>query len=188
MLARLRTDAPDLKTNKGAHYADVLERLAKDRIDNTPRGPESDLTSRPPDEGALKPSKIGSGPRIDKRELTIAEERRYRDKQHLRFVASQPCIVCGRQPSHAHHLTFAQPRGLSIKVSDEFTVPLCAVHHDELHRSGFEIKWWTDLMLEPEPLAAELWGKSRGTAAQDATPRQSAHIPPQSTQLERQAS
>ena len=64
--------------------------------------------------------------------------RRLRDKTHLRFVAKQPCLVCGRQPCDAHHLRFAQSRGLGLKVSDEFTVPLCRAHHRELHRTGRE--------------------------------------------------
>src|ERR1019366_8392308 len=63
--------------------------------------------------------------RIDKSVLTIAEPKRLRDKAHLRFVASLACLVCGRQPSDPHHLRFAQPRALGLKVSDEFTVPLC---------------------------------------------------------------
>src|SRR6476660_4614568 len=46
--------------------------------------------------------------RIDKSQLTIAEPKRLRDKAHLKFVASQPCLVCGRQPSDPHHLRFAQ--------------------------------------------------------------------------------
>jgi Rad52/22 family double-strand break repair protein len=71
--------------------------------------------------------------RIDKSQLALAEPKRIRDKAHLKFVASQPCSVCGRQPSDPHHLRFAQPRGLGLKVSDEFTVPLCRVHHRQLH-------------------------------------------------------
>ena len=74
--------------------------------------------------------------RIDKSVLAIPVARRLRDKTHLRFVAKQPCLVCGRQPCDAHHLRFAQSRGLSLKVSDEFTVPLCRAHHRELHRTG----------------------------------------------------
>jgi hypothetical protein len=35
-----------------------------------------------------------------------------RDKDHLKFVSKQPCVVCGREPSDAHHLGFAQPRAL----------------------------------------------------------------------------
>jgi hypothetical protein len=78
----------------------------------------------------------------DKSVLTIAEPKRLRDKAHLKFVASQPCLVCGRQPSDPHHLRFAQPRALGLKVSDEFTVPLCRGHHRQLHQAGNEVTWW----------------------------------------------
>jgi hypothetical protein len=79
--------------------------------------------------------------KIDKSVLTLAEPKRRRDKVHLRFVASQPCLVCGRHPSDPHHLRFAQPRALGVKVSDEFTVPLCRGHHRQLHHTGNEIAW-----------------------------------------------
>ena len=62
---------------------------------------------------------------VDKSVLTIAEPRRYRNKEHLRFVAQQACLVCGRKPSDPHHLRFMQPRALGWKVSDEFVAP-CA--------------------------------------------------------------
>jgi hypothetical protein len=58
-------------------------------------------------------------------------------------------------------LTFAQRRGVSLKVSDEFTVPLCAVHHDELHRAGQERQWWEGKAVDPLPVASTLWGQSR---------------------------
>ena len=80
--------------------------------------------------------------KIDKSQLTIAEPKRLRDKAHLKFVASQPCLVCGRQPSDPHHLRFAQPRAIGLKVSDEFTVPLCRGHHRQLHQTGNEKAWW----------------------------------------------
>jgi hypothetical protein len=32
--------------------------------------------------------------KIDKSVLTISEPRRHRDKAHLKFVASQPCLIC----------------------------------------------------------------------------------------------
>ena len=32
---------------------------------------------------------------------------RLRDKEHCKFVASQPCIVCGRTPTEAHPIRFA---------------------------------------------------------------------------------
>src|SRR5262249_18724445 len=71
---------------------------------------------------------------IDKSVLAVAAPRRYRNRQHLRFVAKQPCLICGRKPSDPHHLRYLQPRALGRKASDEFAVPLCRVHPRELHR------------------------------------------------------
>jgi len=102
--------------------------------------------------------------RIDKSQLTIAEPKRLRDKAHLKFVASQPCLVCGRQPSDPHHLRFAQPRAIGLKVSDEFTVPLCRGHHRQLHRVGNETAWWEDLRIDPLEIARGLWEQSRAVS------------------------
>jgi hypothetical protein len=86
---------------------------------------------------------------------------RRRDKDHRKFVLRQPCLVCGRVPSDPHHLTFTQPRALGRRVSDEFTVPVCRVHHRELHRSGDEAAWWRRLNIDPLPLALRLWQHTR---------------------------
>jgi hypothetical protein len=102
---------------------------------------------------------------IDKSLLTIAEPKRLRDKAHLRFVASQPCLVCGRQPSDPHHLRFAQPRALGLKVSDEFTVPLCRGHHRQLHQAGNEVAWWEGLKINALPTAKGLWEQTRPKSA-----------------------
>jgi hypothetical protein len=95
--------------------------------------------------------------KIDKSQLAIAEPKRLRDKAHLKFVASQPCLVCGRQPSDPHHLRFAQPRAISLKVSDEFTVPLCRGHHRQLHQAGNEVAWWETLKINALETAKHLW-------------------------------
>jgi hypothetical protein len=89
---------------------------------------------------------------------------RLRDKDHRKFVASQPCLVCGRLPADAHHLRFAQPRALGRKVSDEFTVPVCRVHHRELHRHGDEAAWWQKTKIDPLPIAHRLWQQARPNA------------------------
>jgi DNA recombination protein Rad52 len=102
--------------------------------------------------------------RIDKSVLPFGEPKRIRDKAHLKFVASQPCLVCGRQPADAHHLRFAQPRALGLKVSDEFTVPLCRVHHRQLHQTGNEAGWWEDLEINAMEIAKTLWEQSHQRA------------------------
>jgi DNA recombination protein Rad52 len=95
-------------------------------------------------------------------DLRVPKEKRIRSKDHLEFVAAQPCLVCGRKPAHAHHLRFAQPRAMGLKVSDEFTVPLCAGHHDALHRTGDERAWWARHGIkDPLEIAARLWAASR---------------------------
>ena len=106
--------------------------------------------------------------RIDKSALTIAEPKRRRDKSHLRFVAGQPCLICGRQPSDPHHVRFAQPRALGLKVSDEFTVPLCRSHHRELHQAGNETAWWEKSKLNPLRAARQLWEQTHPNEGHDA--------------------
>jgi hypothetical protein len=86
---------------------------------------------------------------------------RLRDKDHRRFVLRQPCLVCGRVPSDPHHLTFTQPRGLGYRASDEFIVPVCRIHHRELHRSGDEAAWWQKLNIDALSVALKLWQHTR---------------------------
>jgi hypothetical protein len=113
--------------------------------------------------GSVVPSEETS----TRRRPIAAKTIRLRDKEHRRFVSTQPCLVCGRSPADAHHLRFAQPRALGRKVSDEFTVPLCRVHHRELHRHGAEAKWWQSIKIDPLPIAHRLWHRARpnGTTA-----------------------
>ena len=97
---------------------------------------------------------------IDKSELSHPEPRRIRDREHVRFVIKQPCLICGRTPSDPHHLRFTQPRALGRKVSDEFTVPLCRGHHREVHRCGDEAAWWEKAGINPSAAARTLWLKT----------------------------
>jgi hypothetical protein len=94
---------------------------------------------------------------IDKSVLPFPEPRRIRDREHVRHVIKQPCLVCGRRPSDPHHLRFAQSRALGRKVSDEFTVPLCRAHHREVHRCGDEGSWWRKTGIDPLAAARAFW-------------------------------
>ena len=114
------------------------------------------------DAAAAAPIILPSSPGVRRRRVA-AKTIRLRDKEHCKFVASQPCIVCGRTPSEAHHIRFAQPRALGRKVSDEYTVPVCRLHHRELHGYGDEASWWAAVSIDPLPIALELWRRSRST-------------------------
>jgi hypothetical protein len=98
--------------------------------------------------------------RVESAVSPLSKTVRRRSKAHLRFVGTQPCLICRRAPSDAHHLKFAQTRGLGIKVSDEFTVPLCRVHHQELHLHGNEAAWWANMNITPLQIAKQLWQTS----------------------------
>lgn len=160
-VARLRHAAPLLKTQRGEHFADVLERVYRRRLSQKKAADDRQVCPHP-----LAPSRIASGPRIDKAELPIGTERRMRDKAHLRRVAALPCLVCQITPSHAHHVKYAQPHGLAQKVSDEFVVPLCASHHNELHTASSERSWWHAQAIDPLQIARQLWATRRDETVQ----------------------
>jgi hypothetical protein len=117
-------------------------------------GPQVIATTESTDRGQAKG--------IDKSILTVAAPRRYRNREHLRYVAQQACLVCGRKPSDPHHLGFTQPRALGCKVSDEFAVPLCRGHHRAVHRSCDERAWWGQAGIDPIGVARRLWKETHG--------------------------
>src|SRR5262249_35386574 len=93
---------------------------------------------RSDEDDSQKTSKVSGAPARKSAVRALGKTVRVRDKEHRKFVSRQACLVCGRTPSDPHHLTFMQPRALGHRVSDEFTVPVCRIHHRELHRYGDE--------------------------------------------------
>jgi hypothetical protein len=133
-----------------------------------PADPNNDSSLTTPVDGAKRvtgPETAGASPEqargIDKSALAIATPRRYRNRQHLRYVMQQPCLLCGRKPSDPHHLRYLQPRALGRKASDEFAVPLCRVHHRAAHRAGDERAWWQAAGIDPIKIARKLWKHTR---------------------------
>jgi hypothetical protein len=114
-----------------------------------------------PDEASRSQEGVPAG--IDKSVLAIGAPRRYRDREHMRYIMKQPCLICGRKPSDPHHLRYVQPRALGRKASDEFTVPLCRIHHRLVHRVGNEAAWWKDVGIDPIKVARKLWAQTRRT-------------------------
>jgi D-glycero-D-manno-heptose 1,7-bisphosphate phosphatase len=78
-------------------------------------------------------------------------------------------------PSDPHDLKSIQARTWSRKVSDEFTVSLCRVHHQNLHQNGNENTWWANLQIASLPIAKQLSraaGRLRMRRATSAPPLQ----------------
>jgi len=125
--------------------------------------PDTEVQTGEPDcvvASAAPGSRAGS-----RRTRLVAKTIRLRDKEHRTFVSRQPCLVCGRAPTDPHHLRFAQPPALGRKVSDEFTVPVCRLHHREIHRQGDEAAWWKKAGIEPLSAALTLWRQTHPLGA-----------------------
>ena len=150
-----------LKNQLSAADAQVIEEVFStklsqlEKFEASPR--EQDVSDRP--------AQSGQPGLAEQQVIVISKPVQERDRDHLRFVASQPCLVCGRTPTDAHHVKFAEQRAMGRKVSDKFTVPVCRLHHRELHRRGNERAWWDAQAIDPLAVAANLWGKTRKVAA-----------------------
>src|SRR5260370_20036802 len=139
-----------------------------------------------------KPSKVSRKPSRNGAVRILCKTVRLRDKEHRKFVSRQACLVCGRTPSDPHHLKFMQPRALGNRVSDEYTVPICRIHHRELHRHSDEAAWWGKVHIDPIPVALRLWQLTRhnselAPASEGITPSQDAKTQEMSTNNETSA-
>jgi hypothetical protein len=144
------------KTSLAVADAEQVERAFQERLLSITSEATAPLLSRLRRHGRKK-RRPGV---IDKTLLSLPAPRRIRDRDHVKSVAKQPCLVCGRRPADAHHLRFAQSPALGRKVSDEFTVPLCRGHHREVHRCGDEAGWWNSTGIDPTAVARVLWLKT----------------------------
>ena len=87
--------------------------------------------------------------------------KRTSNKKHLEWVATLPCCICGEFGVQVHHLLRADPkRGMGRRSNDEFTIPLCYKHHQELHLNGNENFYLATHNVNGKELAAKLWRSS----------------------------
>jgi len=133
----------------------AFEKRLSERGNSGPASLPGSGHDRPPQQTERDPDAV----------TVISKPARDRDREHLKFVAAQPCLVCGRTPSDPHHIKFAEQRAMGRKVSDRFTVPICRLHHRELHRRGNERAWWESQGIDPLPVAAKLWAKTHAFAS-----------------------
>ena len=161
LTAKNRLAASDAKLVEDAFEHRLLELTPSETVEAA-----DDATPRRTVVGARGTRAKGNGDPnqpngIDKSALGVATPRRYRNREHLRYVAQQACLICGRKQSDPHHLRYLQPRALGRKVSDEFAVPLCRSHHRAVHRVGDEQAWWNAAGIDPVKVARQLWRQTR---------------------------
>ena len=140
-----------------AAFVEQLDRFCQD----TPAGSNDSLAEG----NGLEPATAAEA--ASQPVIMLSKPVRERDRSHLKYVASQPCLICGRTPSDPHHLKFAESWMAGRKVSDRFTVPLCRVHHHELHRRGNERTWWQQKAIDPIEVASALWNKTHSSSEGD---------------------
>lgn len=101
--------------------------------------------------------------------VTIERQRRPRreDKPHLSFIGSLGCAVCGSMPVDAAHIRIGcraigkRETGVAEKSSDQWTIPLCRIHHEEQHHTGNELRFWSKHGIDdPFRLALALFSES----------------------------
>jgi hypothetical protein len=149
------------KNSLSAADAKLVEDAFERRLSALPSSDAADLIAGPQENVAGESADSPQAKGIDKSILTVGAPRRYRSRDHLRYVMQQPCLVCGRKPSDPHHLRYMQPRALGCKASDEYAVPLCRVHHRAAHRAGDERAWWKAAGIDPIKIAHRLWKHTR---------------------------
>jgi len=162
LAAKNSLTATDAKLVEDAFERRLSELPSSDSAASSKDGSSAPQIAGPQETVTPENTDAGHAKGIDKSMLTVAAPRRYRNREHLRYVAQQACLVCGRQPSDPHHLGFTQPRALGRKVSDEFAVPLCRGHHRAVHRSRDEPAWWRQAGIDPIRVARRLWKATHG--------------------------
>jgi hypothetical protein len=175
LTAKNRLTTADAKLVEDAFEAKLSEFPSSETAETAEAADNSVQTNRVDTVGAQETRANGNGDLdppsgIDKSRLAIATPRRYRNREHLRYVTQQPCLICGRKQSDPHHLRYLQPRALGRKVSDEFVVPLCRSHHRAVHRAGDEQAWWKAAGIDPVKVARQLWRQTRLDDGQERHP------------------
>ena len=85
----------------------------------------------------------------------------FMDKKHLENIRKLPSCLSGRTPCHAHHLRLTGERGVGMKATDRWAIPLTPEEHRDVHTVGSskEEQWFYDRGLLCYILARRLWDK-----------------------------
>lgn len=80
-----------------------------------------------------------------------------RSPKRLAEIRKLPCVRCGNPNSQAAHSNSAKHgKGRSIKASDQFTIPLCAICHAAFDRFELGNRAESEAMFEKWLIKTEL--------------------------------
>lgn len=85
-----------------------------------------------------------------------------KDRDYLSFLHELPCIVTGKTPVEAAHISYPEPRlgklgrGKGAKESDLWAVPLHKSEHDRQHSMN-ERAYWQSVGIDPCVVALAIY-------------------------------
>ena len=81
-------------------------------------------------------------------------------EEHLKNIRLLPCINCANTPSEVHHLKCTGERGVGMRSTDKWGVPLChECHINGVEKVGSrkEVRWFQDRGIDCLVFASALW-------------------------------
>lgn len=112
--------------------------------------------------GNFKPEPNPNKPKKER----AADKRPGMSPEHLTLIRQLPCCVCGQSPpSDPHHLKIKSERGVGLKATDRWTLPMCREHHNEIEKVGTtearEEAWFLKHGISCFVLARAFWNAPR---------------------------
>jgi hypothetical protein len=95
---------------------------------NLARGPHRPKPKRHP---ADVPKRLGQ---------SAVDKAPWRSPAYRAHVRTKPCLGCGMNAAHAHHIRESFPRTIGVRISDKYVIPLCEPCHTELHKNA--VTFW----------------------------------------------
>ncbi len=86
----------------------------------------------------------------------------------MAMVRSHGCCICKNPVADAHHLrSVGHLASAALKNGDDYTVPLCRKHHDELHSYGDEAVYFSLQGIDPVIILSQIKGESSDVQSED---------------------
>jgi hypothetical protein len=107
----------------------------------------------------LGPKILGNFRTKSKRRPRARDRREGMSREHVRLVAMLPSCISGLRPCDPHHLRVKEERGVGLRATDRWCVPLTREEHRLVHTVGSrkEEEWFQQRGVDPRALATLLW-------------------------------